>query len=401
MTYHVQFPGLGLELTLNRVAFSIGGFDVYWYGIIIAAGMLLAMLYAFRYAPDFGIDGDRLVDVVFIGVVMGVICARAYYVIFAPFDYTSFWQMIDIRQGGLAIYGGVIGAFVFGGLAAKWRKVPILPLFDLVGICFLIGQGVGRWANFINQEAFGTNTTLPWGMYSEGTQTYLASVQSVLAAEGVTVDPTQPVHPTFLYESLWCFVGFALLALLMKRRRFNGQMFLGYVIWYGIGRFWIEGLRTDALMVTGTLRTSQVVALVSVVIAAVLMVVGLGRAKGKELRVPLAVARVKMADGPIAVIPDSLPVGASHAEFVKATEEMNRKIAEFAQKDNETRASGNQPEPDNTSSAPDVPPEPDAAPAADGVSEPAQPNPDSSGNGEAPAAEPRKTEEEDHEGTAH
>ena len=123
------------------------------------------MLYAFRYAPDFGIDGDRLVDVVFIGVVMGVICARAYYVIFAPFDYTSFWQMIDIRQGGLAIYGGVIGAFVFGGLAAKWRKVPILPLFDLVGICFLIGQGVGRWANFINQEAFGTNTTLPWGMY--------------------------------------------------------------------------------------------------------------------------------------------------------------------------------------------------------------------------------------------
>ena len=402
MTYHVQFPGLGLELTLNRVAFSIGGFDVYWYGIIIAAGMLLAMLYAFRYAPDFGIDGDRLVDVVFIGVVMGVICARAYYVIFAPFDYTSFWQMIDIRQGGLAIYGGVIGAFVFGGLAAKWRKVPILPLFDLVGICFLIGQGVGRWANFINQEAFGTNTTLPWGMYSEGTREYLASVQSVLAAEGVTVDPAQPVHPTFLYESLWCFAGFALLALLMKRRRFHGQMFLGYVIWYGIGRFWIEGLRTDALMVTGTLRTSQVVALVSVVAAAVLMAVGLVHARGKELRVPLAVAKIKMADGPIAVIPDSLPAGASHAEFVKATEEMNRKIAEFAKKDDETRASGKQPEPDNTGSALDVPPELDAAPDAGGAAEPAQPNPEPSGTGEDPAAaEPRKTEEEDHEGTAH
>ena len=99
------------------------------------------MAFAFRKAVDFGIDGDRLVDVVFIGVVAGVICARAYYVAFAPFEYESIWQMLDIRQGGLAIYGGVIGAFVFGGLAAKWRKVPILPLFDLVGICFLIGQG--------------------------------------------------------------------------------------------------------------------------------------------------------------------------------------------------------------------------------------------------------------------
>lgn len=333
MTYHVQFPGLGLELTLNRVAFSIGGFDVYWYGIIIAAGMLLAMAYAFRHAVDFGIDGDRLVDVVFVGVVAGVICARAYYVIFAPFEYESIWQMLDIRQGGLAIYGGVIGAFVFGGLAAKWRKVPILPLFDLVGVCFLIGQGVGRWANFINQEAFGTNTTLPWGMISEGTQSYLAGVQAALAAEGVAVDPGQPVHPTFLYESLWCLAGFALLALLVKRRRFHGQLFLGYIIWYGAGRFWIEGLRTDALMVAGTLRTSQLVALVSVLAAAVLMAAGLRRAKGKPLMVPLAVADIKMADGPLAVIPGSLPACASHAEFAKATAEMNREIAALAQKD--------------------------------------------------------------------
>lgn len=333
MTYNVQFPGLGLEFALDRVAFSIGGFDIYWYGIIIAAGMLLAMAFAFRKAVDFGIDGDRLVDVVFIGVVAGVICARAYYVAFAPFEYESIWQMLDIRQGGLAIYGGVIGAFVFGGLAAKWRKVPILPLFDLVGICFLIGQGIGRWANFVNQEAFGTNTDLPWGMISEGTQSYLAGVQAALAAEGVAVDPSQPVHPTFLYESLWCLAGFALLALLVKRRRFHGQLFLGYIIWYGAGRFWIEGLRTDALMVAGTLRTSQLVALVSVLAAAVLMAAGLRRAKGKPLMVPLAVADIKMADGPLAVIPNSLPAGASHAEFVKATAEMNREIAALAQKD--------------------------------------------------------------------
>ena len=215
MVYHVQFPGLGLDLTVNRVALAIGGFNIYWYGVIIAAGMLLAMLYAFRNAVDYGIDSDRLVDVVAIGTVMAIVCARIYYVAMAPFAYQSLWEMIDIRKGGIAIYGAVIGAFVFGALAAKWRKVPLLPLFDLVSLGFLIGQGIGRWGNFVNQEAFGTNTTLPWGMYSEGTEAYLKSVQVTLPA-GVTVDPTAPVHPTFLYESIWCLVGFAVLASFYK-----------------------------------------------------------------------------------------------------------------------------------------------------------------------------------------
>ena len=146
MVYHVQFPGLGLDLTVNRVALAIGGFNIYWYGVIIAAGMLLAMLYAFRNAVDYGIDSDRLVDVVAIGTVMAIVCARIYYVAMAPFAYQSLWEMIDIRKGGIAIYGAVIGAFVFGALAAKWRKVPLLPLFDLVSLGFLIGQGIGRWA---------------------------------------------------------------------------------------------------------------------------------------------------------------------------------------------------------------------------------------------------------------
>ena len=212
MVYHVQFPGLGLDLTVNRVALAIGGFNIYWYGVIIAAGMLLAMLYAFRNAVDYGIDSDRLVDVVAIGTVMAIVCARIYYVAMAPFAYQSLWEMIDIRKGGIAIYGAVIGAFVFGALAAKWRKVPLLPLFDLVSLGFLIGQGIGRWGNFVNQEAFGTNTTLPWGMYSEGTEAYLKSVQVTLPA-GVTVDPAAPVPPTFLYESIRCLVGFAVLAL--------------------------------------------------------------------------------------------------------------------------------------------------------------------------------------------
>ena len=277
MVYHVQFPGLGLDLTVNRVALSIGGFNIYWYGVIIAAGMLLAMLYAFRNAVDYGIDSDRLVDVVAIGAVMSIVCARIYYVAMAPFEYQSLWEMVDIRKGGIAIYGAVIGAFVFGGLAAKWRKVPLLPLFDLVSLGFLIGQGIGRWGNFVNQEACGKNTTLPWGMYSEGTEAYLKSVQVTLPA-GVPVDPAAPVHPTFLYESIWCLVGFAVLASLYKKRRFNGQIFLGYIIWYGLGRAWIEGLRTDSLylfhwtLFGQRIRVSQALSLVMVLVCAGILV---------------------------------------------------------------------------------------------------------------------------------
>lgn len=266
MSFDVQFPGLGLEFTINRVALSIGGFNIYWYGVIIAAGMVLAMLFAFRNADDFGINSDRLIDVVLVGAVMAIVCARIYYIVFAPFKYESIWQMIDIRQGGIAIYGAVIGAFVFGGLMAKIRRIPILPLFDLVGICFLIGQGVGRWGNFVNQEAFGSNTTLPWGMYSEGTCNYLSSVQETLAAQGVAVDPSLPVHPTFLYESIWCLLGFFLLWAYMKRRKFHGELILMYVMWYGAERFFVEGLRTDSLMV-GSFRISQVIAAVSVIAA--------------------------------------------------------------------------------------------------------------------------------------
>ena len=330
MVYHVQFPALGWEFTINRVALSIGGFNIYWYGVIIAVGMLLALLYAFRMAPDFGIDGDRLVDVVAVGTVMSIVCARIYYVAMAPFSYNSIWEMIDIRLGGIAIYGAVIGAFVFGGLAAKWRKIPLLPLFDLVSLGFLIGQGIGRWGNFVNQEAFGTNTTLPWGMYSEGTEAYLKSVQVTLPA-GMTVDPTAPVHPTFLYESIWCLVGFVILASLVKRRKFNGQIFLSYIIWYGLGRSWIEGLRTDSLLIGDTgLRASQLVAIGSVIVAAVLMVIGLRNAKGKQLQVTLAVSDIKkQAEAGDRFTPDTLPANAPHAEFVKATDEMNRRLKDL------------------------------------------------------------------------
>ena len=330
LTNLVEFPALGLSFPLNRVAFSIGGINIYWYGVCIAVGMCLALVFAFRHGVEFGVDADAMVDVILIGVVMGILCARLYYVAMAPYNYDSLWEVLAIRDGGLAIYGGIIGGFLFGGLACKWRKVPVLPMFDLAAMGFLIGQGCGRWGNFFNQEAFGCNTTLPWGMYSEGTYNYLLSVQATLAAEGVTVDPTQPIHPTFLYESIWCLVGFVLLASHIKKRRFNGELFLLYIIWYGLGRYWIEGLRTDALMVTSTLRTSQLVALVSVATAVVLLVAGLQRFKGAQLMVPLQVSNLKKLDaaGTYFVV-DELPASASHHEFVQATAAMNRRLEEF------------------------------------------------------------------------
>ena len=337
MTNLVQFPGLGLEFNINRVAFTIGGLGVYWYGVLIATGFLLALVFAFRYAVDFGIDSDRLVDVVLVGSVCAVICARAYYVIFSPVPYESFADMIDIRQGGLAIYGGVIGAAVFGGLACKWRKLPILPTFDLVAMGFLIGQSIGRWGNFVNQEAFGSNTSLPWGMYSQATASYLSSWQTVLAQDGVIVDPSMPVHPTFLYESIWCAVGFFALWAYMKKRRFNGEIALMYAAWYGAGRFWIEGLRTDSLMLPGmTLRVSQLIALISVLAAVAAIVIVRRKIGKKELMVdlPLSVAAEKKFQAAKADWADKLealgqtvsleemrqklPASAPHKEFVAA-----------------------------------------------------------------------------------
>lgn len=328
----IQFPALGLEFTINRVAFTLLGVDVYWYGIILATGLLLGMVFAFHYAPDFGIDSDRLVDVVFIGTIMAIICARIYYVAFVPYDYSSIWEMLDIRDGGIGIYGALVGAFVFGGLACRWRKIPLLATFDLVSMGFLIGQGVGRWGNFVNQEAFGTNTTLPWGMYSQATASYLASHQELLAKEGMIVDSSLPVHPTFLYESITCLVGLLIFWALMKKRQYDGQLFVWYLIWNGANRFWIEGLRTDSLMfsVELNLRSSQVLAL-GMVLFGIVVEIYMRRKGTSQLQVPLAISSAalkKLAGKEEAAefVHTTLPASASHKEFVRATAEMNESI---------------------------------------------------------------------------
>lgn len=257
--FTVQF--FGQEFTIDRVAFSIGSFDVYWYGILIAVGFLGAMVYAYRRAKDFNIPLDPMIDVVLVGAIGAVVCARLYYVFMQWSEFSGdLLKIFDLRTGGLAIYGGVIGAFLFGGLMCKVRKINVFAMFDLAGIGFLLGQAVGRWGNFVNQEAFGTNTTLPWGMFSNGTYSELLAAQSELSAMGISVDPSQPVHPCFLYESLWCLAGFVLLHFYSKHRRFDGEIALAYIAYYGLGRFFIEGLRTDSLMI-GSLRASQALAL--------------------------------------------------------------------------------------------------------------------------------------------
>ncbi|OUQ39407.1 prolipoprotein diacylglyceryl transferase [Faecalibacterium sp. An122] len=354
MTNLVTFPGLGLSFEISRVAFTIGGVNIYWYGVVIAVGLVLAMIFAMRHCTEFGIDGDSMVDVLVVGVVLGILSARAYYVAMAPFKYQSIREILSLRDGGLAIYGGIIGAVVFGGLACKWRKVPVLPMFDLTGMGFLIGQCLGRWGNFFNQEAFGCNTTLPWGMYSAATEAYLRG-STVTVPAGVTIDPTMPVHPTFLYESIWCLVGFVALRFHMKKRRFNGDIALLYAIWYGLGRFWIEGLRTDSLLLVPSmgLRASQLVAAIAVVGGIIAEVILRRKCKDQTLMVHLAItadnrklqAQVAKKEG-VAVKDVVLPVeeayaGLSRAEFADRTKTYNDQLKEML----EARLKG-EPQPD-------------------------------------------------------
>lgn len=272
VTDKIEFPNLfSGSIAINRVAFNLFGMDVYWYGIIIALGVILAFIYAMKRTKQFGLIGDHVFDVVFVAIIFGFIGARAYYCIFINAEINFF----DLRHGGLAIYGGIIGAALAAAVMCIIRKVKLPALFDLGGLGLLIGQGIGRWGNFVNQEAYGAPTagTLPWGM--TGTiiidDPLVVAMQNQLdkAGEGVYA----LVHPCFLYESLLCFVGFILLHIWSKKfRTFDGEIFLLYVMWYGTGRALIEGLRTDSLML-GDIRVSQLVGIVSAVVALVLLIV--------------------------------------------------------------------------------------------------------------------------------
>ncbi len=274
--YDIAFPGLGIDkLTVKSEAFTIFGVSIMWYGVIIALGMILAIIFGFSQMKKYGIDPDRAIDVIIGGVIGGVVGARAYYVLMNWDSYKGDWKsIISTRNGGLAIYGGIIGALVVGSIICKVRKVKMLPLFDIAGMGFLIGQGIGRWGNFFNHEAFGYNTDLPWGMTSGKIQQWIIENNSSMSspADIINMSPDKAVHPCFLYESIWCLLGFAIIFLLSKKRKYDGQMFLMYILWYGAGRGFIEGLRTDSLML-GNIRVSQLLAIVSALTAFILLIV--------------------------------------------------------------------------------------------------------------------------------
>ena len=250
----ISFPELGLEFDPPRM-FSIGPLSVHFYGLIIACGLILAVIYACRRSRQFGIKEDDIIDGVLWVTPFAILCARAYYCIFQWENYASNpISMLYIWEGGLAIYGGVLGAILGVIVLCRFKKIRLGAFLDLVALGFLIGQALGRWGNFFNREAFGAETEsfLRMGLYN------------AFAAE------TTYHHPTFLYESLWNLTGFVILHFLSRKRQYDGQIALGYALWYGLGRAFIEGLRTDSLY-WGPFRVSQVLAAVSCLAAAMVL----------------------------------------------------------------------------------------------------------------------------------
>ena len=272
----VYFDGLGIDFDLPSVAFSIGTYEVHWYGIVIAFGFALAVLYGGRMAYKWKMSLDGMTDVLLWGTVFGIIFARAYYVFF-QWDYYSLHpgEIIAIWNGGIAIYGGIIGAIIGAAIGCKAGKINFQNLLDLGALGLLIGQGIGRWGNFFNQEAFGTNTeTAIFRMWSAKIRDTLSADQADLLAKGIEVNPEQAVHPTFLYESVWCLLVFAMLHIIVtKHRKFKGEVFLLYGIFYGLERMIVEGMRTDSLYIANTtIRVSQLLSAVIVVVFAVWLI---------------------------------------------------------------------------------------------------------------------------------
>lgn len=264
----ISFPGLGLEFPISNVAFRIFGMNVYWYGLIIAFGFALVVFLATHDSKKFGIDPESIVDLVLWATIPSIIFARLYYVIFSWDQYKGdIYKIINIREGGIAIYGAIIGAVLVAILFARSRKIGVMKLIDF-GIPYVaLAQAIGRWGNFFNQEAYGTHTDLPWGM--GGDRIY-----------------NGPVHPTFLYESLWNLGIFLFLVWYRKRKRLDGEVFYLYMILYGAGRFWIEGLRIDSLML-GSMRISQVLAFVFAVVFTIALIIGRRRAYDRNQEVEL------------------------------------------------------------------------------------------------------------------
>ena len=250
----ISFPFLGIEVNPPRVL-EVGSLTIHYYGLIIAIGLMLAVLYCCRRGKEFGLKEDDILDGVLWVTPFAIVCARIYYCVFSWEEYApNPISVFYIWNGGIAIYGGVIGAIIGMAVITRVKKIRLTPVLDLILIGFLIGQSIGRWGNFMNREAFGaaTDSFFRMGLFNTKTNAW------------------EYYHPTFLYESLWNFCGFILLHFLSKKRRYDGQMALGYAAWYGLGRCMVEGLRVDSLW-WGPFRVSQVLAGITCIAAVSLL----------------------------------------------------------------------------------------------------------------------------------
>lgn len=285
----VYFTGIerGFSVPSVLAEFKIFGVDmqIKWYGALIALGFVLGLLASLRLAKKEGMNVDKLLDCIIYGTIFAIIGARLYFVAF-NWDYYSqnLSEIPKTYEGGMAIYGGLIGGIVAAYVVCKINKTSILKTLDVTAVGFLIGQGIGRWGNFTNQEAFGTNTTRPWGMTSQKVSEYIYYHQEQFEANGFSVDPNIPVHPTFLYESVWCIIGAILLYIMCsKYKKFDGQIILSYGVWYGVERMIVEGLRTDSLYIASTsIRVSQVLSGILAIVCLAFLIYNFVKASKKS-----------------------------------------------------------------------------------------------------------------------
>ncbi|MFX3630134.1 MAG: prolipoprotein diacylglyceryl transferase [Ectobacillus sp.] len=254
---------LGNVPYFDRVFIQLGPFSIYWYGVIIGAGMLLGLWLAMREGQRRGLPKDTFMDLVLFAVPIAILSARMYYVIFEwPHYAKNPADILNIRQGGLAIHGGLIGAVITGFVFARVRGVSFWKLADIAAPSILLGQAIGRWGNFMNQEAHGGPVT----------RAFLEDLHlPEFIINQMYIDGTY-YHPTFLYESLWNIAGVIILLLLRRVNLRRGELFFSYLIWYSVGRFFVEGLRTDSLML-GPLRVAQVISITLIILSIIAIIV--------------------------------------------------------------------------------------------------------------------------------
>lgn len=250
----ISFFNNFISLTINPVAFTIGQKPIYWYALIILTGFILGFFFVFRDCEKRGLKRDHLWDIALYGLVFGIIGARIYYVLFSLNEFTSFLDIFKIWNGGLAIYGGIIAGTITAFIYCKIVHISPLNTFDVCSPALFIGQATGRWGNFVNAEVYGRITKLPWGM---------------------TVNGYGPVHPLFLYESLWNILGLIILIIFRNKKRADGQVFSFYVFWYSLGRLFLEGLRDSEYilyLIPDKFGISQAVAIAAMIFAAGLFI---------------------------------------------------------------------------------------------------------------------------------